>query len=252
MLHTDFQAQFIDQLADALVIRTIFEHLPEISFFVKDCQGRIVTVSDSVLERLGMKHESEFVGRTDAEFYPAHLVAAYLADDAWVFRTGKPLVNRLEIWLDEKGRPDWSLTTKVPLLGKNGKVIGLMGVSRRDLNQTVVDPNSVGTQAVAYLRQNRNRVSTTEELAKGICVSQRTLNRKVNQELGISPYELILRIRVQAAAESLLKIGESISSIALAHGFCDQSHFTQQFRKRVGMTPRQFRVAHRVPENRHS
>lgn len=243
MKHSDFQAQFIAQLADPLGIRAIFEHLPEISFFVKDRQGRIVAVSTSVLDRLGLSRESDFVGRTDAEFYPAHMSDTYEADDAWVFRTGKSLINRLEVWLDEKGRPDWCVTTKVPLLGKNGKVIGLMGVSRRDLNQSVLVPDSEATRAVAFLRQNIHRIITIDELAGGIQVSTRTLNRKINQELGISPYELILRIRVQAAAESLLKSADSITSIALAHGFCDQSHFTQHFRKRMGMTPRQFRNA---------
>ena len=243
MKHTTFQSQFMAQLADPLAIRAIFEHLPDISFFVKDRQGKIVAVSSSVLHRLGLSRESEFVGKTDAEFYPAHMSDTYKADDEWVFRTGKPLVNRLEVWLDEKGRPDWCVTSKVPLMGKNGTVIGLMGVSRRDLNQSVLQPASEATQAVAYLRQNIHRIVTMEELASGIQVSPRTLNRKINQELGISPYELILRIRVQAAAESLLKTADSITAIALAHGFCDQSHFTQHFRKRMGMTPRQFRLA---------
>ena len=109
-----------------------------------------------------------------------------------------------------------------------------MGVSRRDLNQSVLQPASEATRAVAYLRENIHRIITMEELASGIQVSPRTLNRKINQELGISPYELILRIRVQAAAESLLKTADSITAIALAHGFCDQSHFTQHFRKRNG------------------
>ncbi len=170
----------------------------------------------------------------------------YVADDEWVFRTKKPLVNRLEVWLDEKGRPDWCVTTKVPLFGKDGKVIGLMGVSRRDLNQSVLQPDSEATRAVAFLRQNIGRITSIEELAQGIHVSPRTLNRRINQVLGISPYELILRIRVQAAAESLLKSSESISSIAITYGFCDQSHFTQQFRKRMGTTPRQFRQSHRL------
>ncbi len=53
MQYQKFQAQFISHLADPLAIRSIFEFLPEISFFVKDRQGRIVTVSSSVLKRLG-------------------------------------------------------------------------------------------------------------------------------------------------------------------------------------------------------
>jgi AraC-like DNA-binding protein len=149
------------------------------------------------------------------------------------------------VWLDERGHADWSVTTKVPLFGKSGKVIGLMGVSRRDLHPSVTETSSEATRAVDHLRSNIRHIDSIDELAIGIGVSTRTLNRKINQELGISPYELILRVRVQAAAEALLKTEDSISQIALDFGFCDQSHFTQQFRKRMGMTPRQFRVSHR-------
>ena len=67
---------------------------------------------------------------------------------------------------------------------------------------------------------------------------------RIRQSLGITRYELMLRIRVQKAAEALVETSESIIEIALAHGFCDQSTFTQHFRKRMGMTPREFRVRH--------
>jgi AraC-like DNA-binding protein len=56
----------------------------------------------------------------------------------------------------------------------------------------------------------------------------------------------MLRMRIQAAAEALARTHDSIDRIAFAHGFCDQSAFTQQFRKRTGLTPRQFRSRHRT------
>ncbi len=59
MHYTQFQSQFVAQLAEPLALRTIFEYLPEISFFVKDRQGRIVAVSTSVLERLVQRHSLE-------------------------------------------------------------------------------------------------------------------------------------------------------------------------------------------------
>jgi PAS domain S-box-containing protein len=239
------QSRFLAKMADPFALRVIFEHLTDLAFFVKDRQGQIITVSTSVLRRLGMSRESEFVGRTDAEVYSAEMAASFRRDDEWVFRTGRPLVNRLEVWLNENGNPDWCVTTKVPLFGKDGQAVGLMGISRRDLSQSILEPDNEATQAVAFLRRNVDRSIGIEDLAVGIGVSTRTLNRKVQQYFGISPYELILRIRIQAAAESLLKSDDSISKVAISHGFCDQSHFTQHFRKRIGMTPRQFRAVSR-------
>ncbi|MCC9600208.1 AraC family transcriptional regulator [Stieleria sp. JC731] len=246
-----FQQRFFESLADPSGIRSIFDYLPGIYFFVKDRQRRLVTASAMILERLGMDNEADFIGKIDEEVYPKQLAAAYRADDEWVFQSAKPLVNRLEVWLDEDRRPDWCVTTKLPLFGKPlsdqqpAPVVGLMGISRRDLDREVLRPVNEATQAVDYLRTRLDRIVSAEELAKGIGTSVRTLNRKINETFGIPPYELMLRMRIQSAAESLLRSDEEICRIAVDHGFCDQSTFTQHFRKRMGMTPRQFRLAHR-------
>jgi AraC-like DNA-binding protein len=54
--------------------------------------------------------------------------------------------------------------------------------------------------------------------------------------------EFLVKTRIQAASETLLKSDLSIAQIANDYGFCDQSAFTQLFRKHMGMTPRRFRV----------
>jgi AraC-like DNA-binding protein len=244
MTAKQLQSSFFAQLADPQALRLMFEHLPEVYFFVKDRDSRLIAASSNILSRLGMKHEHEFVGKLDSEVFPPHVAAEYREDDLRVFRSGKPLIHRLELWYDPTRTLDWCLTTKVPLFGAKGKVIGLMGITKRDADRSALQPHSDVERAKAYLRANTGRVITTAELAAKIGVSKRSLNRKVNEALGISPYELTLRLRVQAAAEALVKDTASIAEVALAHGFCDQSTFTQHFRKRMGTTPRQFRLRH--------
>lgn len=240
------QTAFFEQLAHPASIRAIFEHIPEVYFFIKDRQSRLVSASPSILARLGMRREADFIGKSDFEVFPRHLADAFVADDALVFRTAKPLVNRLELWLNEQRRPDWCITTKVPLFGKKGQVVGLMGVSRHDSGNGPVQPASEVTRAVEFIRQNVSRVLTTAELADAAKTSERTLYRKVRQEFGIPPYELVLRLRIQMAAEALLHPHENIAAVANAHGFCDQSSFTMHFRKRMGMTPKEFLRGHRT------
>ena len=70
------------------------------------------------------------------------------------------------------------------------------------------------------------------------------LNRRIDEAFGISPCELTLRVRIQKAAEARLLSRDDVAAIALAHGFCDQSAFTHHFRKRMGTTPKQFRLRH--------
>lgn len=239
------QTAFFSQLADPQALRTIFDHLPEVYFFIKDREGRIISASASILARLGLRSEADFIGRTDYEVFPRALADAYAADDALVFRTAKPLLNRLELWLNAQGQSEWCVTTKVPFFGKRGHVAGLMGVTHRESGHRTLQPASVVTRAVNCLREHPSRILTTAELARAADTSERTLNRKVNEAFGIPPYELMLRIRVQMAAEALLHSSDSLAIVAQAHGFCDQSAFTQHFRKRMGTTPKEFRQCHR-------
>ena len=238
----NLQKQFFATLADPASLASMLDHLPDVLFFVKNRESLLMAGSRNLLDRLGIKNARDIAGRPDSDFFPEHVVKSFHADDQIVFRTGKPLINRLEVWYDEQRQLDWFLTTKLPLRGKNGSIIGLMGITRRDASRTNYQAESGIATISAYARDHCNRILTTAELAHACGMSDRTLFRKVRQSLGITPYELMLRIRVQKAAEALIQTSEPIIEIALAHGFCDQSTFTQHFRKRMGMTPREFRM----------
>jgi AraC family transcriptional regulator len=61
---------------------------------------------------------------------------------------------------------------------------------------------------------------------------------------GDTPHRYVLAQRVDAARRLLREDGLSISDVALALGFADQSHFTAIFRKATGTTPKRFRESH--------
>jgi AraC family transcriptional regulator len=56
---------------------------------------------------------------------------------------------------------------------------------------------------------------------------------------GVASY--LRRLRLEWAAAELVRSERPLSSIALAAGFADQSHFTRAFRAHVGLTPARFR-----------
>ena len=244
MSNANIQAEFFASLADPYAFRAMFDLLPDVVFFIKDLKSRLVGGNKVLIERLGLKSEAEVVGQMDERFVPEKLARAFRVDDERVFSSRAPLINRLEVWLTESGELDWFQTTKVPLFGKNGEVVGLMGTTRHDINRATYKPETDLTSVTSYLEKHSDRIVTNAELASECGMSERTLNRKVNQVFGVTPYELMIRIRIQKAAEALLQTSAKVQDVALAYGFCDQSTFTQHFRKRMGMTPRQFRVGH--------
>jgi AraC-like DNA-binding protein len=238
------QSAFFASMADPQAFRLMFDQQPNVFFFVKDRESRLIAASEPTWTRLGLESEAEVIGRLDEDFYPEQAAKSFRADDALVFRTGKPLINRLEVWYDEQRTLNWFLTTKVPLRGKNGKIIGLMGFTRRDEGRSRHQPSSEVTLIVSHIQKNTSRILSTAELARECGLSERTLYRKIHQAIGVTPYELMLRIRIESAAEALIQTNDKVIDIAQAHAFCDQSAFTQHFRKRIGLTPKQFRMRH--------
>lgn len=236
------QKQFYARMAGPQTFTSLFDHMPGVFFLVKDAEGRFITANTATRERLGARSEEAFVGTTDSDYLSGELVKDFRADDLRVIRSGKPLLNRLEAWLDEQGQLQWFLTTKLPIKGTNGKCIGVIAVIRRYDEQRLHHTTKEVADAVAFLRANLGRVKTVAELARGAGVSERSFHRKLQQALGITPHELILRVRIEVAAKVLATSLAPISEIAIDHGFCDQSAFTRHFRRRTGQTPKQFRT----------
>jgi AraC-like DNA-binding protein len=69
--------------------------------------------------------------------------------------------------------------------------------------------------------------------------------REFKRSTGITPHNYLLRKRVERAKEMLARTDCSLTEVALAAGFSDQSHLARHFRKIVGSTPRQFRWSQR-------
>jgi PAS domain S-box-containing protein len=240
------QAKFYADIAEPQSFAGLFEYLPDVFFLVKDAEGRFIASNTAARERMRAGSERDFVGTTDTEYVPSELLKAFRSDDLRVMRTGKPLVNRLEAWLDEQGQLRWFLTTKLPIKGRTGKAIGIMMIIRQHSEKRAHHMTKEVADAVAYLRANLGSVSTAHDLAKAVGTSKRTFQRKIQQTLGITPYELMLRVRIEAAASALVSSHATLSEIALSHCFCDQSAFTRHFRLRTGVTPRQFRLRHQM------
>jgi AraC family transcriptional regulator len=80
-------------------------------------------------------------------------------------------------------------------------------------------------------------------VAQSIGVHPVTLARTFRRIHGCSVGEFVRRRRIERALEALRHSGDSISAIALASGFADQSHFSNVFRRYVGLTPGRYRAA---------
>ena len=69
--------------------------------------------------------------------------------------------------------------------------------------------------------------------------------REFKRTVGVTPHYYLLKERLERARDLLGRTDLSLSVIALATGFADQSHFTRRFRQILGTTPGEFRRSQR-------
>ncbi|UTO19985.1 helix-turn-helix transcriptional regulator [Acinetobacter sp. Z1] len=82
--------------------------------------------------------------------------------------------------------------------------------------------------------------STLDELAKMMNMTERTLARYSQKELGMSLHEWRQRLKVMKAM-TMLNQGKTIESIALDLGYASSSAFIYMFKRWMNLTPDQFR-----------
>ena len=122
--------KYEDELAaERNLLRSLIDNLPDF-IYVKDTHGRFLLDNIAHREFVGVEREDEVMGRTVADYFPAELANRITEDDRHILSTGEPLLNREEQVVDRSGAKRWHSTTKVPLRNSDGKVIGLVGISR--------------------------------------------------------------------------------------------------------------------------
>jgi PAS domain S-box-containing protein len=111
------------------LLRTLIDNLPEY-IFAKDAEGRFAVGNMALARHMGVATPDDLIGKTDFDFYPQKLAAQFYADEQALLQSDQSILDHEEATRDSAGNPRWTLTTKVLLHDGQGKVTGLVGVSR--------------------------------------------------------------------------------------------------------------------------
>jgi AraC family transcriptional regulator len=116
-------------------------------------------------------------------------------------------------------------------------------------NLTAAQPTPTGLQvrpqirrAVYYVHENFANDISLATLAAEAGLSPFHFARLFKESTGLAPHQYIVQCRVERARELLLSGAQTAAEIALAVGFCDQSHLTTHFKRLFGLTPNKFRL----------
>jgi AraC family transcriptional regulator len=96
-----------------------------------------------------------------------------------------------------------------------------------------------------HIRERLEDDLTLTELASLVGIGARQLSRLFRDAFGVSPHRYLLNQRLDEGARRLALGTQEIGEVALALGFCSQSHFAAAFRERFGETPRKYALERR-------
>ena len=107
------------------VITSAMDSIPDIIFY-KDMEG-VYRGGNSSWAALAGKPLDQLIGKTDFDLFPAKIAKSFQSYDKAMLESGK--AHRNEEWLTyPDGRKIYVETLKTPWIGKDGKVLGVLGV----------------------------------------------------------------------------------------------------------------------------
>lgn len=99
-----------------------------------------------------------------------------------------------------------------------------------------------------YFEKNYAQSISLDQLSSLTGMSKYHLLHCFTKQKGISPYSYLETVRINHA-KKFLEQGETPTDVAFMTGFNDQSHFTNFFKKLIGLTPKQYGMIFRQGPN---
>jgi PAS domain S-box-containing protein len=111
------------------LLQTLIDTLPDY-IFVKDTQGRYLMVNEQGVWGRDAKSREDVIGKTDFDFISSERARDYQLQEQAILESGEPVFNLEETLVLLSGKELCFLTTKVPFRDSEGRVAGLVGISR--------------------------------------------------------------------------------------------------------------------------
>ncbi|ALP62087.1 GlxA family transcriptional regulator [Paraburkholderia caribensis] len=202
----------------------------------------VLAAADLAFERRGWRSMS---GPTDDSGQPA---APVVNDTQWHIEPGasidvdapvRSIAAALTVIKRDHGTPIARLVSER----------ALSGTSRR-LDAILDDDEKKGitrkiTTAAHWIRENYTRHISVAEAAEVAKMSERNFLRRFKAQVGLTPSEYLLRARLDASCLLLTETDMSIDGIARRCGVRSGDGLAKIFRKRLSISPTDYRAAHR-------
>lgn len=238
-----WRQRFLSEVATPWQFERLFDRLPDMVLAIKDRDGRYVSISESAVNRCGLRHRRDAIGKTAYDLFPRPMAERYALQDERVFRSGRPIVDNLDMTVYSDGSSGWCLSTKQPLYDAGRRIIGLVSLSK-----DLPEPTRCGliddrfAAVIDHMLEHFDQPLRLADLARRAGLSEARFDRRMKRLFHVSTAQYLTRLRIDQAIRLLADSELPIADVAQQSGFSDQSALSRQFRRCTGFAPRQYRV----------
>jgi PAS domain S-box-containing protein len=126
---SELSKQIEERLAyERTFLAVLMDNIPDTNIYFKDTNSRFTHMNKSQAEIMGLSDPAVAIGKTDFDFFDH--AQEFFDDEKRIMQTGEMLIGKLEKVIRRDGSFQWYSSTKMPIWDKQGKVIGLFGISR--------------------------------------------------------------------------------------------------------------------------
>ena len=111
------------------LLNSLLGSVPDAIYF-KDARGRFIRFNHAMAERLGLGDPAEAIGKTAFDLPDQDAAMALHREDAAVLRSGQPQHYRLEKRTTSNGADAWDMVTRLPLVDREKKIVGVIAIFR--------------------------------------------------------------------------------------------------------------------------
>lgn len=102
--------------------------------------------------------------------------------------------------------------------------------------------NHYVNEAIMFINYNLNLPIEVSDIAKSINLNQRYFINLFFKHVGLTPKQYIVKVKMDAAASMLKNKKVSVSDVAGGVGYSDPFHFSREFKKHFGISPKKFQI----------